>query len=94
MGYIEFDGVRYWDQRETQLQEVQGLDPDKEFVLPSDSRHREDSVQLRQDNVEEAQTNKNFLEQRQRKDTALRKAAEKRRAEGGPKIVLRYQKKN
>ena len=91
--------MRYWDLRETKIQEVESVpfptssDGSTEtFVLPSDSRLRLDSVELGQGNIDQAQSNKNELEQRQRKDTALRKAAEERRAQGGPKIVLRYPK--
>lgn len=95
LGYIEFDGVRYWDLRETQVQSVEGVSFEQQrgsdsFVLPSDCRLRKDSIDLRAERVEEAQTNKNALELRQRNDTALRKAAEQRRAKKGPKIVLSY----
>ena len=50
LGYIDFDGVRYWDLRETNVQEVTGVPfPDEDegeatFVMPSDSRLRKDSV--------------------------------------------------
>jgi hypothetical protein len=41
--------------------------------------------------VDEAQVNKNELEERQRKDRKLREEAEKRRSKGGAKIVFRYE---
>jgi len=87
--------VRYWDLRETKVQEVCGVpiaeDGASFTVLPSDSRFRIDSIELRNGNVDLAQANKNTIEQRQRADAALRKAAEQRRANKGPKIVFRYQ---
>ena len=42
--------------------------------------------------VDQAQVNKNDLEDRQRKDRKLREEAAKRRAKGGAKIVYRYVK--
>jgi hypothetical protein len=41
--------------------------------------------------VEEAQVNKNELEERQRKDRKLREEAQKRRSKGGLKIVYKYE---
>ena len=93
LGWIEFDSVRYWDLRETVVQSVEGVpleNESHEFVLPSDCRLRTDSIELREGRVEEAQANKNALEQTQRADTNLRKAAEQRRAKKGPKIVYNY----
>jgi len=43
MGYIDFDGVRYWDVREQVNYYVKGVDLEK-LALPSDSRKRIDSV--------------------------------------------------
>ena len=94
LGYIEFDGVRYWDLRETVIQTVDGVPFEEQasmgLVLPSDCRLRPDSIELKEGRVDEAQTNKNALENRQREDANLRKAAEQRRAKKGPKIVYSY----
>lgn len=43
MGYIDFDGIRYWDVREQVNYTIKGADLEKE-ALPSDSRKRIDSV--------------------------------------------------
>ena len=84
LGFIEFDGVRYWDLRENNPVAVNGVPygedadstPTANLVLPSDSRLRQDSMALRAENVEAAQENKNAMEARQRADAALRKVAE------------------
>ena len=70
LGYIEFDGVRYWDLRETVVQTVEGVPFRQQavFVLPSDCRLRSDSIELRNERIDEAQANKNALEHRQRED--------------------------
>ncbi len=44
------------------------------FTLPSDSHFREDIILFKMHLNEEAQEAKTFLEEKQRKDTALRKA--------------------
>ena len=74
------------------VQSVDGVPFDSQsiIVLPSDCRLRTDSIELREGRIEEAQGNKNALEQRQRADANLRKAAEQRRAKKGPKIVYNY----
>lgn len=69
LGYIEFDGVRYWDLRETLSQEVVGVSFEQpvgsaDFVLPSDCRLRQDSIELKAGNVDEAQELKNQMEAR------------------------------
>ena len=43
MGYIDFDGLRYWDVREQVNYFIKGVDLDK-GALPSDSRPRIDTV--------------------------------------------------
>lgn len=56
LGYIEFDGVRYWDLRETKVQVVEGVpfESTKEVVLQSDSRLRKDSTRLRDGDIDDA----------------------------------------
>ncbi len=85
LGFIDFDGRRYWDIREQQVYPVQGRS--LEQSLPSDSRKRPDSIELLKGNVEIAQENKNEMEKIQRKDKELRENAEKRREKGGPKYL-------
>ena len=53
MGYLEFDGQRYWDIRDCQSFRV--IDDDIEKVLDSDWRKRTDSIQLRLGDNEKAQ---------------------------------------
>ena len=86
MGYIDFDGVRYWDGRRMQNFEVEQITPKQGIVLASDARKRIDTVALVGGDVEKAQENKDTLENNQRADRKLREAAAKRRLEGGPKI--------
>ena len=67
LGYMEFDGVRYWDYRY--------VDPYKvnfDIALPSDSEARMDLILLREGNIEEAQKKKEELENIQRRDRKLR----------------------
>ena len=96
MGYVDFDGQRYFDVRDQRLQPVvpltNNLRPDgsRVYCLESDSRLRIDSQQLRAGDVAQAQANKEALEKLQRHDRALREAAEKRRRKKGPKIVYSY----
>ena len=68
-GYLEFDGERYWDARDTIKFEVK---PSDRLRLPSDSRNRIDLVSLISGDVEEAQENKEKLEIDQRNDAKLR----------------------
>lgn len=66
-GYIDFDGVRYWDYRHSEVPAINFLN-----VLPSDSEVRKDLITLRQGNIEEAQVAKEELEELQRFDRKLR----------------------
>jgi hypothetical protein len=50
MGYLDFDGERYWDARHMDNYEVNDL-PLRES-LTSDSRNRPDIVELSKENVE------------------------------------------
>ena len=64
---MEFDGVRYWDVRQTY--DIKAFVPNQ---LPSSSVFREDSVLLSQGKVKEAQDAKEKLEAIQRNDKKLR----------------------
>ncbi|CAG9320769.1 KES1_4 [Blepharisma stoltei] len=67
MGYMDFDGVRYWDARFIDpLPITQGVQ------LPSDSELREDLLLLRAGKVDEAQQAKERIEDDQRKLRKLR----------------------
>ena len=64
MGYYDFDGVRYWDIRDKEkhftpvdmnIKNVPG-------VIPSDASFRTDSVTMRTQTIEEAQVEKERLE--------------------------------
>ena len=50
LGFIDFDGKRYWDVREQHLHPVSGIDLNK--CLHSDSRLRKDSQALKAGEVE------------------------------------------
>ena len=53
MGYIDFDGQRYWDIRHMQNYEIICADLQTE-AIPSDCRNRQDSIKLFQGEVEVA----------------------------------------
>ena len=78
-GHLDFDGVRYWDYREGDTVNYPIVQIDPEECLPSDARLRTDSIYLRNRPVEEAQTEKERLENIQRNDRSLREESEKRR---------------
>jgi len=82
VGYLNFDGVRYWDFRNKQVHTPVQQVTD---YLPSDSRHRTDSIFLQTKSMEEAQTEKERLENIQRDDRTLRKNCKTRREKGGAK---------
>ena len=88
MGYIDFDGVRYWDLRdEDQFPKhfkPNWLNPKS---LPSDSTQRSDRNELVDGDYDAAQVEKEKLEEIQRHDRKLREICDKRRAEGGPKFA-------
>ena len=67
LGYFEFDGIRYWDARETP---AFAMIP--KTILPSDSDLREDLKFLRDELLSEAQVAKEKLENIQRNDRRLR----------------------
>ena len=88
MGYVDFDGVRYWDLRD-EAQFPKHFKPDlaEANPLPSDSTKRLDRMFLRELDYDTAQNEKENLEELQRKDRKLRETCEKRRANGGPKFA-------
>ena len=78
MGYIDFDGERYFDIRhmESDLQSVPlPLENRKPMCLKSDSRNRPDLQELNLGHTEVAQENKHELETAQRRDRKLREQA-------------------
>ncbi len=68
LGFLEFDGRRYWDIRDAEMFPI--MKP--EAILPSDARHRPDLCTLLTGDVEAAQARKEELEEAQRKDAKLR----------------------
>ncbi|CAD8213931.1 unnamed protein product [Paramecium octaurelia] len=71
MGFADFDGVRYWDARVIKPFAMQILKSN----LDSDHAKRTDRIFMIQGDMDKAQSEKERLEQLQRKDTALRKAS-------------------
>jgi len=93
MGYLDFDGVRYWDYREKhKIYFPCDYEAPENETLPSQSTKRTDGIFLDTKTIEEAQEEKERLENLQRHDRKLRETAEKRRKEGGDKIVYVYKK--
>ena len=78
LGFIEFDGIRYWDARDVKPYVLHK--PAK--ALPSDCRYRHDLQQLAQGNIEAAQQRKEEMEEAQRKDAKLRAAEKKTKKKG------------
>ena len=60
MGYIDFDGVRYWDTREPEKWYTEMNDWDVD-CLPSDASRRLDIITLRTRGAEAAQIEKDQL---------------------------------
>ena len=87
MGFIDFDGIRYWDIREKESVWFP-IEKKGESSLPSDSSRRRDAIVLATGDIKAAQVVKEEMENLQRNDRKLREAAEKRRAEGGKKHVF------
>ena len=67
LGYLEFDGVRFWDVRHVKPFKVEYTKR-----LLSDSENRKDVITLRQGKLDEAQVAKEELENLQRFDRKLR----------------------
>jgi len=75
LGFLECDGRRYWDARDTEF--FPFIKP--ETVLTSDSRHRTDLCALSAGNIEEAQARKEEIEDAQRRDVKIREEFLKKR---------------
>ena len=88
MGYLNFDGVRYWDMRDKEKIHFppRWVDVDPK-CLPSDASKRTDRMFLESRPIDEAQEEKERLENLQRHDRKLREECEKRRANNGPKFA-------
>lgn len=86
MGYMDFNGVRYFDTRKVD-QIYFPIIAVKDKALPSDSTKRIDSTTLAAKDMPEAQKMKELLEELQRKDRKLRETVELRREKGGPKFA-------
>ena len=92
MGYADFDGERYLDIRDQPVYKLTPLKTDSHspLCLDSEARKRPDLMSLDINEIDEAEDNKKELEVLQRHDRKLREAAEKRRKEGGAKIVYHW----
>lgn len=85
MGYVDFNGLRYYDVRDLE-NVIFPLIPCGKKSLPSDSTARSDSIALLAGDVDNAQDNKVELEVLQRHDRKLRATVEERRQIGGKKF--------
>ena len=99
MGWIEFDGERYFDVREMQNfkasqipESITCSSAQNSFrkKLQSDATERLECISFLGGDVEKAQIDKNDMEMIQRNDRKLREEAVKRRSKGGAKIVYKY----
>jgi hypothetical protein len=68
LGFLNFDDVRYWDSRYLQGIRIKLED----HPLESDYRNRTDLKKLREGKIEEAQAEKEKIEDMQRRDAKLR----------------------
>ncbi|CAI2369651.1 unnamed protein product [Moneuplotes crassus] len=87
-GYLEFNGERYWDIRETKVFDI--IPSPASSTLPSDSRCRIDLIACKAEDKDSdiPQDKKDELEDLQRHDAKLRKAVGDYRAENpGAKFV-------
>jgi hypothetical protein len=66
--YLKFDGKDYWRQGENKIADILKQD----FILPSDSLYREDTILLKNGFEDLAQQAKTNLEEIQRNDKRLR----------------------
>lgn len=82
LGFVEFDGERYWDIRET----VYLKEYDNPNQRASSSLYREDRIYLEKKNVKKGQENKERLENLQRHDRKLRENQAKLRKKMSKKI--------
>ena len=86
-GFMDFDGLRYYDMRQIKDVYHPYTDVSKKESLLSDSTKRPDLIIYSQGNPDEAQIEKELLEKQQRNDAKLREAAKLRRSKGGPKFA-------
>ena len=87
MGYMDFDGVRFWDARTCADKVWFPISAMGESALPSDSLKRIDSVYLNTRPMDEAQQAKEDLEALQRNDRKMRETVSKRRTTTGQKFA-------
>jgi len=86
MGYCDIGGVRYWDYRDKKrIHFPLDYEAPADQTLESQSTKRTDGIFLVNNPIEEAQAEKERLEELQRTDRKNREKAAARRAEGGPK---------
>jgi len=85
LGFMDFSGLRYFDGR--QSASVTSAILPEEKLLGSDSLFRLDSKTLEKGNIDEAQKEKELIEQSQRADRKLREAVAERRKQGGRKFA-------
>lgn len=74
LGFVDFNGRRYWDAREQTIFKMK----QSNIVLPSDASFRPDVQVMVTGNIDLAQTKKEELEQLQRHDARLRAATGKK----------------
>jgi len=88
MGYVDFDGERYWDLRDedTFKKHFKPNQLDRS-PLPSDCTKRADRNCLVEDDFDQAQAEKEKLEELQRHDRKLRAECDARRESGGSKFA-------
>ena len=87
-GFLDFNGERYWDIRETKIFEV--IPSPASSTLPSDSRCRMDLIAGKSEGKDSdiPQDMKDKIENNQRRDAKMRKAVENfRKANPGTKFV-------
>lgn len=86
MGYLDFDGVRYWDYREkNKVHFTVDYEAPADQTLESQCTKRTDGIFLQTKTIDEAQEEKERLEDIQRTDRKGREKAEARRKDGGAK---------
>jgi len=86
MGYLDFDGVRYWDVREKEKWYFR-LEDFESDCLPSDANRRPDVMALAIKGVEAAQVEKDAMHEQAVKDEEMREEAASRREANGFTIL-------
>jgi len=72
LGFVDWDGKRYWDINKHKPE----IPTESPNPLPSDSRFRGDVIELTKGQMDAAQRAKEQIEEAQRRDRRLRKSAE------------------